>query len=138
MGTVKEMREFVDLAHSKGIRVVLDVVINHTGYSNLKDMEDYEFYPLKTNIKNIGSWVPSENESFDTYNKSIIDYVGHEEEWAKWWGKDWIRSALPGYKSGGNTDISMNLSGLPDIRTDETKSVALPPILEKKWAKESK
>ncbi|WP_086930154.1 alpha-amylase family glycosyl hydrolase [Agarilytica rhodophyticola] len=31
IGTMKDMQEFVDTAHKNGIRVLLDVVINHTG-----------------------------------------------------------------------------------------------------------
>lgn len=136
MGTVEDMREFVDTAHSKGIRVVLDVVINHTGYSNLQDMADYEFYPLKNSSIDISSWQPSDSETYDTYNKTIVDYSGHEKEWAKWWGNDWVRAGLPGYTPGGSNDINMNLSGLPDIKTESTDSVDIPPILKTKWEKD--
>ena len=133
MGTINDMREFVDTAHSKGIRVVLDVVMNHTGYSNLKDMDDYDFKPLKNSSLNIANWQPSESENYDTYNKTIVDYTGHEEEWAKWWGNEWIRADLPGYTPGGSNDVNMNLSGLPDIKTESTESVNIPPILTAKW-----
>ncbi|EOR27795.1 alpha amylase [Clostridium sartagoforme AAU1] len=137
MGTVQEMREFVDLAHSNGIRVVLDVVMNHTGFSTLKDMSDYDFSPTKNDTVDISSWTPSETENFDTYNKTIVDYSGHKEEWAKWWGPDWIRAGLPGYTPGGTNDINMNLSGLPDIKTESTNPVDIPPILKTKWIKDS-
>ena len=138
MGTVEEMREFVDLAHSKGIRVILDVVINHVGYSNLQDMYDYNFYPVRNNvdIETLNNWTPNENENFNSYN-DIVDYSGNEIEWSKWWGKDWVRSSLPGYSPGGNSDISMNLSGLPDIKTEIEDAVSLPPILVTKWEKDS-
>lgn len=105
IGTVAEMREFVDLAHSKGIRIVLDVVINHTGYANKVDMADYNY---------------------------------GEGKWDNWWGKDWIRIDLPGYDKGGTDDITMNLSGLPDIKTESTKGVDIAPILKTKWAKDLK
>lgn len=137
MGTVDDMREFVDTAHSKGIRVILDVVINHTGYSNLKDMADYDFKPLKDSSIDISNWQPSESENYDTYNKTIVDYNGHEEEWAKWWGSQWIRAGLPGYTHGGSNDLNMNLSGLPDIKTESTKPVDIPPILQRKWEKDT-
>ncbi len=136
MGTINDMREFVDTAHSKGIRVVLDVVMNHTGYSNLKDMDDYDFKPLKNSSLNIANWQPSESENYDTYNKTIVDYTGHEEEWAKWWGNEWIRADLPGYTPGGSNDVNLNLSGLPDIKTESTESVNIPPILTTKWDKD--
>lgn len=136
MGTVEDMKTFVDTAHSKGIRVVLDVIMNHTGYSNLKDMEDYNFKPLKNSNIDISNWKPSDSENYDTYNKTIVDYTGHKEEWAKWWGNDWIRAGLPGYTPGGNNDITMNLSGLPDIKTESKESVDIPPILKNKWEKD--
>lgn len=138
MGTVEEMREFVDTAHSMGIRILLDVVINHVGYSNLQDMYDYEFYPVKNgvDIESLNNWEPKENETFKSYNDTLIDYNSKEKEWAKWWGPNWIRASLPGYTPGGNTDISMNLSGLPDIKTETTEAVNLPPILTRKWEKD--
>jgi len=37
MGTVEEFRKFVDTAHSQGIRIVMDVVMNHVGYAADKD-----------------------------------------------------------------------------------------------------
>lgn len=43
MGTIEEMREFVDLAHSKGIRVVLDIVFNHVAYRTLQDMVELNY-----------------------------------------------------------------------------------------------
>src|SRR5690625_4004081 len=43
MGTIDEMREFVDTAHSLGIRVVLDIVMNHVGYPTIVDMHDFDY-----------------------------------------------------------------------------------------------
>ena len=43
MGTAKDMEEFVDTAHSKGIRVVMDVVMNHLGYITAYDTNEYGF-----------------------------------------------------------------------------------------------
>ena len=49
-----------------------------------------------------------------------------------WWGKDWIRIDLPGYDKGGTDDITQDLSGLPDIKTESTKGVDIAPILKTK------
>lgn len=135
MGTVEDMREFVDEAHSQGIRVIMDVVMNHTGYVTLQDMVDYDFYPTKNDNKDIANWTPSSSQNWSSYHDEIIDYSGHEEEWAKWFGNDWIRAGVPGYTTGEG-DILGNLSDLPDIKTEVTEDVGLPPILERKWKKD--
>ncbi|NMV42344.1 alpha-amylase, partial [Vibrio parahaemolyticus] len=46
MGTEDELRTFVDTAHKKGIRVIWDVVMNHTGYATLADMQEFGFGQL--------------------------------------------------------------------------------------------
>ena len=43
MGTVEEFRTFVNEAHKRGIRVVMDIVMNHTGYNTTEDMITYGF-----------------------------------------------------------------------------------------------
>jgi hypothetical protein len=43
IGTVEEFRTFVDTAHSQGIRIIMDVVMNHVGYPNLSDMLTWTF-----------------------------------------------------------------------------------------------
>ncbi|MCZ8499447.1 alpha-amylase family glycosyl hydrolase [Vibrio lentus] len=43
MGTEDELKTFIDTAHSKGIRVVWDVVMNHTIYATLADMQEFDF-----------------------------------------------------------------------------------------------
>ncbi|MEM6335380.1 MAG: alpha-amylase family glycosyl hydrolase, partial [Bacteroidota bacterium] len=52
MGTASQLEAFVDSAHAHGIRVVLDVVMNHAGYNTLSDMTDYDF----------GAWQGSESD----------------------------------------------------------------------------
>ncbi len=37
-GTKEEFRTMVDTAHKNGIRVIMDVVMNHAGYNTLKDI----------------------------------------------------------------------------------------------------
>ncbi len=129
IGTVEEFRTFVDTAHEKGIRIIMDVVMNHVGYPNLQDMLDYGYG---------GSNLPSEfkvEEGEDFF--SYTDYVDYEDPaaWENYWG-DWVRSELPGYEKPGDTEIDFSLAGLPDVRTDVTEDIGLPPILERKWSSE--
>jgi alpha-amylase len=137
MGTVDDMRKFVDAAHAKGIRVVMDVVLNHPGYHTIKDMHEYGFGEWQDGPAPI-NWKPDEEagENWHSYHEQFMDYNSGAENWAKWWGPDWIRAGLPGYEAGGQDDLTQNLSYLPDFKTDEDKAVALPPLLVTKWKKE--
>ncbi len=127
-GTVEEFRELTEKAHEKGMRIILDVVVNHAGYATIKDMEEFGFGKMSID----SSWEPGEGENYSSYN-NFIDYED-DEAWKTWWGKDWIRADLPGYTKGGNDDQTMNLSGLPDFKTESTKTVAIPQFLKNKWS----
>lgn len=130
IGTVEEFRTFVNTAHSQGIRIIMDVVMNHVGYPNLQDMEDYDY----GNVSGLpNDFTVKEGEDFFSYNK-FVDYTS-EDSFGNFWG-DWVRADLPGYNPPGNSEITNTLSGLPDIRTDVTEDIGLAPILVKKWASE--
>lgn len=132
IGTVEEFREFTELAHSQGIRIVMDVVMNHVGYSTLKDMETYGFGKM-TGIDS--SWTPDEDEPFSAFH-DFVDYTD-EAAWAAWWSPEWVRAGVAGYLPGGRDDITLTLAGLPDIRTERTEDADVPPVLAKKWAMET-
>ena len=130
MGTVEEFRTFVDTAHSQGIRIIMDVVMNHVGYMNLADMQEYDY----GNVTKLPSdFTVKEGEDFHSYN-AFVDYES-EDAFKNFWG-DWVRADLPGYNEPGTSEITKTLSGLPDIRTDVTEDIGLAPILVKKWAGE--
>ena len=90
-GTKEDLALLVQKAHSKGIRIVLDGVINHTG-------------PVTT-----------------------IDTV---------WPNDWVRTGPQcDYKTFKNTTSCTLVANLPDVKTESTEEVGLPPFLIEKWKK---
>ena len=93
-GTKKDLAELVAKAHAKGIRIVLDGVINHTG-------------PV-----------------------TDIDTV---------WPEDWVRTGPKcKYDNYLNTTECTLVANLPDVKTESTSNVALPPFLIEKWKKEGR
>ena len=130
-GTKEEFKTLVDTAHEHGIRVIMDIVMNHTGYNTVADMEQFGFGTLLDGALDFKYKLTDVGEVNDH-----IDYKTSEEDWGKWWSNDWIRSGLPGYTEGAGGDLTMSLSGLPDFRTEQTKNVTIPPILKTKWTQE--
>lgn len=137
MGTIEEFRTFVNEAHKRGIRVVMDVVMNHTAYNTVEDMLTYDFGGFSTTPTH--GWLGSGSWN-DNHSITIYDQPG---KWGNWWGcwvrafsdKSWASSA--GYAAGGSGDITGSLSGLPDVVTERTASVAIPTFLKTKWNAES-
>ena len=141
MGTVEEFRTFVTECHKRGIRVVMDVVMNHTGYLTLQDCQDYGLDIFKSSfsggkLTDMGFKIGSDG---DTYHKhhDKIDYDGHNDGWSKWWGSSWVRAGVPGYTAGGGDELTKNLDNLPDVKTESTIAQTVAPILNTKWGKES-
>lgn len=138
MGTEDELRAFIDTAHKKGIRVVWDVVMNHTGYATLADMQEFGFGQLYLDDQEakevLGEkwtdWQPKSGQSWHSFN----DYIkyGDSEAWEKWWGKDWIRTDIGDYDAPGYNDITMSLNYLPDLKTESTQKTGLPNFFRNK------
>lgn len=126
MGTPAEFKQFVDTAHSQGIRVVMDVVMNHAGYNTLKDMHEFNYGSTTAGEY----WTPNGGNWFGYH--STINYTGDEYKWLNWWGKDWVRVGLPGYDGCGSDDLTKCLAYLPDFKTESTKAVGIPPFLANK------
>jgi alpha-amylase len=93
-GTKKDLAELVQKAHAKGIRIMLDAVINHTGPVTAED----SVYP-----------------------------------------NDWVRTSPKCTYKSYDTYINCTLvENLPDVKTESTEAVALPPFLVEKWKKEGR
>ena len=128
MGTKEEFETFVNTAHAKGIRVVLDVVMNHTGYNTYEDAKNLFPGVLKAGHENL---------DVTTYH-SYVDYK--HADWALWWSKDWVRAGLgsgdAAYTPGGSTEELKSVNDMPDFKTESTEIVGLPPFMAKKYSPE--
>jgi alpha-amylase len=93
-GTEKDIKEMVAAAHRRGIRILMDVVINHTGPVTASD-------PL--------------------------------------WPEGWVRTNPKcTYKNYETTTACTLVDNLPDVRTESTQDVTLPPHLVDKWKQEGR
>lgn len=135
MGTLEEYREFVNACHSKGIRVVMDVVMNHTGYNTVEDMITYDFGGFKGTPPGHG-WAVATGGKWSQGDGAGVDW--NSTNWGKWWGC-WVRAfdGKFGFAPNGSGDITMSLAGLPDVVTEKTDEVTIPTFLKKKWDTEN-
>lgn len=138
MGDEEDFEDFVDSCHEHGIRVVMDVVMNHVGYTTMQDAVDYGFDgALKGDWKtyyygNSTSLMGGDPESTSYWDKT-------SSAWANWWGAGFVRADYPGYTAAGGDDTHMSLSGLPDVITESgAAEVKTPPLLVNKWTKEGR
>ena len=132
-GTKAEFKTLVDTAHSHGIRVIMDIVMNHAGYNNIVDMETYNYGTIKN--KSALDAYKYKLTGVDGFH-SYIDYESSSSDWGRWWGSSWVRSGLPGYSQGSGSDTEMCLVGLPDFRTESKSNVSIPTFLQTKWKSE--
>ena len=86
-GTAEEFETLVDTAHEHGIRVIMDIVMNHSGYNSLYDMAEYGYGTVAPGWED--AYYSHQNVNNKTYH-SFIDYDTNAEDWANWWGPDWI------------------------------------------------
>lgn len=133
-GDEKALQTMVDEAHKRGIRVLVDVVMNHAGYATLADLQDVGPQGVVTEQDKLparwSDWTPTGlYGNWHGYNQHI-NY--QSAEWAKWWGPDWVRGTFPGYQAPGTDDLTMSVGGLPDFRTESAKFVDLPEFLKNK------
>lgn len=134
LGSEADFQRFIDEAHKRGIRVLVDVVMNHAGYATLKDLQDVGLEDLVRDKASLpADWSDFKPTGLYGTWGSIngkIDYTS--PAWKKWWGPNWVRAGLPGYDACGVDDSNSCVGGLPDFKTEQKTPVSLPQFLKNK------
>ncbi|MBE8725254.1 alpha-amylase family glycosyl hydrolase [Flavobacterium hungaricum] len=69
----------------------------------------------------------------------VINHTGPVTPEDPVWPSDWVRTGVVcDYKSFENTTMCTLVENLPDIKTESTQNVELPPFLIEKWKKEGR
>lgn len=133
MGTVEEFRTFVNEAHKRGIRVLIDVVMNHSAYATLKDMCDLKFGETANGVDPCAEWMPNASAG-ETFHNRPVDARSYPS-WDRWWGKDWIIFDAYGEPCGAEDGLDKCLAYLPDFKNTNPNAnkVSLPQFLLDKW-----
>lgn len=126
MGTIDEFREFVQTCHANGIRVIMDIVMNHVGYNNTEDMITYNHG--YTDHKEHG-WLAKVGGVWNANDTVKWDH----NLWNNWWGP-WARS----FAYEGGSEYGGSCGGLPDIRSEVSDTnIGIAPVLKTKWTAEN-
>ncbi|MFO0745497.1 MAG: alpha-amylase family glycosyl hydrolase [Myxococcota bacterium] len=117
-GSDDDLGAFIDAAHSQGIRVVFDIVMNHAGYATPVDLAAYGVDVLKPGWENA---TPA----------NLYDFIDFQDpDFANWWGPKWVRAEIGGgYPAPDNSDLKKTVDYLPDFLTESTATnIGLPPF----------
>ena len=148
MGTAEDLHTFIDTAHEHGIRVIFDVVMNHSGYPDAYTIAEY--YGSNSSLLT-SKWQESYFGKSETKYTWEWDYgavnsehgaLNYTDEWNNsWFTTGWQRMVTGRYGSGytaaeSGDELTYCSTGLPDFKTEDNPGKSLPDILTKKWTKE--
>ena len=132
-GTDEDLRNLVKECHKRGIRLVVDTVMNHAGYATLADLQDFGLESVTKNTSSLpdrwADYKPKNMANWQGYSQ-FINY--NSTGWLDWWGNKWIRAGFPHHQSPGTDDQNMAVGGLPDFITESKEFVSLPKFLKNK------
>lgn len=99
-GSEAEFRDFVEAAHGQGLKVILDLVANHTAWDNALRTEHPDWYE-KTwdgNFRPTPWWDWSDIIDLDWSKPGVRQHVGEAMEyWVREFGVDGYRADVAGY-----------------------------------------
>jgi alpha-amylase len=127
-GSEADLQALVDAAHTRGIRVLVDVVMNHPGYATGDDLVEFlptVFYDGTGNA--FKAFVPQGSSGYQGWN-NLVNY--NSTQWVNWWTPAWIRAGFPGFDPSGSTPETQQLSSLPDFKTESTVAASRPPFFD--------
>lgn len=129
-GTQADLAALIDGAHQRGLRVLVDVVMNHPGYATGADLAQYvpEVFFDPTGA----AWTSFDQtavDHFDMWN-NLVNY--NSDNWKNWWSPKWIRAGFPGFPAAGTDDLTRQLAFLPDFITEGTQAADVPVLFTRK------
>jgi alpha-amylase len=129
-GNDADLQALVDAAHARGIRVLVDVVLNHPGYATGDDLFAYLPAVFKDGTgAAFQAFHPTGSQTWLNWN-DLVDY--NSLEWKNWWSPAWIRAGFPQFTPGGSTDQTRQLASLPDFKTESPADAGRPAFFTQK------